>query len=68
MEQDEKAKAVANQRRAAATSDTLGPGTSGHTIAGAAYRGMEVAARTGAPSPEERGFSNNPKPGNKNEP
>jgi hypothetical protein len=68
QERESEKAAVQHQEQAAATSDTLGPGTAGHTISGAAYRGMEVAARTGAPSPEERGFSNDPKPGNKNEP
>lgn len=38
--------------------DTLGPGTAGQTISGAAYRGHEVAANTGVPMAEERGFPN----------
>lgn len=65
---DQERESVRKQKQAATISDNLGPGTVGHTTSGAAYRGMEVAAHTGAPSPEERGFSNNPKPGNKNEP
>lgn len=48
--------AVERQRRAARETDTLGPGTAGHTTSGAAYRGHEVAANTGAPSPAEIGF------------
>jgi hypothetical protein len=47
---------VAAAQRAAAHTDTLGPGTAGHTISGAAYRGTEVAAHTGASSPAEPGF------------
>lgn len=48
--------AVANRRRAARSTSQLGPGTSGHTTGGAAYRGMEVAADTGAASPADPGF------------
>ncbi len=47
---------MANQRAAARQSDQLGPGTAGRTISGAAYRGMEVAAHTGQPSPADPGF------------
>lgn len=49
--------AVAKQRQAAAETSWLGPGTAGHTISGAAYRGHEVAAHIGAPSPASPGFS-----------
>jgi hypothetical protein len=48
--------AVAEQRMAASETDFLGPGTSGYTTSGAAYRGHEIAARTGAPSPADPGF------------
>lgn len=54
----EAAEAAKKAEYAATHTDSLGPGTSGHTISGAAYRGMEVASNTGAPSPDERGFSN----------
>lgn len=36
---------------------TLGPGVSGYTTTGAAYRGKEVAANHGLPGPAEQGFS-----------
>lgn len=35
---------------------TLGPGVSGYTTSGAAYRGKEVAANRGIPGPAEQGF------------
>lgn len=44
------------RRRMATGMDTLGPGTAGHTTSGAAYRGHEVAANTGAPHPAEPGL------------
>lgn len=50
--------AVERAKAAAAQTDNLGPGTAGHTTSGAAYRGMEVASQTGAPTPAERGFPN----------
>lgn len=50
--------AVEKNRAAASRTDDLGPGTAGHTISGAAYRGMEVADNTGEATPAERGFSN----------
>lgn len=43
--------------------DTLGPGTAGRTISGAAYRGHEVAAHEGLPMAEERGFPNRARDG-----
>lgn len=43
--------------------DTLGPGTAGHTISGAAYRGHEVAEHEGVPMAEERGFPNRARDG-----
>lgn len=49
-------KAVQNRRRAARRTDELGPGTAGYTTSGAAYRGMEVAADRGVPSPADPGF------------
>lgn len=55
-ENSAEAQAVESRRRAAQETDPLGPGTAGHTISGAAYRGMEVAADTGAPSPADPGF------------
>ncbi|MEW8978270.1 MAG: hypothetical protein AB2385_07675 [Symbiobacterium sp.] len=48
--------AVEKRRRAARETSALGPGTVGYTSSGAAYRGMEVAAGTGAPSPADPGF------------
>jgi len=48
--------AVEKQRRAAQKSNPLGPGTAGYTTSGAAYRGVEVAAATGAPTPADPGF------------
>lgn len=50
------AEAVESRRQAARETDQLGPGTAGYTISGAAYRGMEVAADTGSPSPADPGF------------
>lgn len=50
------AEAVESRQRAARETDQLGPGTAGKTISGAAYRGMEVAADEGAPSPADPGF------------
>jgi hypothetical protein len=47
---------VERRERAASQTSTLGPGTVGHTISGAAYRGQEIAADIGAPSPAEPGF------------
>ncbi|MBP2018772.1 hypothetical protein J2Z79_002187 [Symbiobacterium terraclitae] len=49
-------KAVEERRRAVRASHPLGPGTAGRTTSGAAYRGMEVAAATGEPSPADPGF------------
>lgn len=46
----ERAMAAAHQ------SSTLGPGTAGHTMTGAAYRGQEVASNIGAAPPAEPGF------------
>lgn len=45
--------------RAATKTDTLGPGVSGFTSSGAAYRSREIASQIGAPSPAETGFTNN---------
>jgi|GEM_PF-5002516 len=49
-------RSMANQREAARQTSELGPGTAGMTTSGAAYRGMEVAAHTGQPSPADPGF------------
>ncbi|HWI62543.1 MAG TPA: hypothetical protein VNT75_11930 [Symbiobacteriaceae bacterium] len=48
--------AVEQAQAAAEQSTALGPGTSGHTTTGAAYRGREVASNAGAPTPAEPGF------------
>ncbi|HYF94921.1 MAG TPA: hypothetical protein VD969_22125 [Symbiobacteriaceae bacterium] len=48
--------AVERAAAAAGQSGSLGPGTAGHTISGAAYRGREVAGNDGAPTPAEPGF------------
>jgi hypothetical protein len=59
VDNDIKAGRQAVERAAAAReSSPLGPGTAGHTIAGAAYRGQEVAVSTGSPGPAEPGFTN----------
>jgi hypothetical protein len=55
-ENQDEAKAVRSRKEAASATDPLGPGTAGYTTSGAAYRGMEVAADTGAPSPADPGF------------
>lgn len=55
-ETQDQAEAVESRRQAAQQTDALGPGTAGFTISGAAYRGMEVAADTGNPSPADPGF------------
>lgn len=55
---ENKDEAVARARQAMAQTSDLGPGTAGYTTSGTAYRGMEIAAATGQPSPEDRGFSN----------
>jgi|GEM_PF-1875394 len=48
--------AVKQSQRTAQQSSTLGPGTAGHTISGAAYRGKEVADNRGEARPREIGF------------
>jgi hypothetical protein len=54
--------AVAKARIAAALPNSpTGPGTSGYTTSGAAYRGPEVAESLGVPGPDERGFANDRK-------
>lgn len=50
------ARAVARARHSAPRTSPLGPGTSGHTTTGAAYRGQEVAEKSGQPAPAEPGF------------
>lgn len=50
--------AVERAAKAAEAVDTLGPGTAGQTTSGAAYRGREVAANTGAPHPADPGLPN----------
>lgn len=56
FENANEARAVESRRQAARQTDQLGPGTAGFTMSGAAYRGMEVAADTGKPSPADPGF------------
>jgi hypothetical protein len=56
FENEDEARAVESRRQAARQTDQLGPGTAGYTMSGAAYRGMEVAADTGKPSPADPGF------------
>jgi len=51
-------KAVQQAAEAAENESALGPGTAGNTISGAAYRGQEVAAKTGEPHPADPGFAN----------
>jgi hypothetical protein len=51
--------AVKDARFAANHADNLGPGTSGYTTSGAAYRGREVASSMGEPTPAEPGFTSN---------
>lgn len=55
---EQKDEAVQRARQAMEQTSDLGPGTAGYTTSGAAYRGMEIAADTGQPSPADRGFSN----------
>ncbi|MFZ5815910.1 MAG: hypothetical protein ACOY93_11475 [Bacillota bacterium] len=50
------ADAVERRRQAAGETGQRGPGTAGYTTSGAAYRGMEIAAATGRPSPADPGF------------
>lgn len=57
MVQREENEAVQRARRSAPETSQLGPGTAGHTITGAAYRGQEVAGNTGSPAPAEPGFT-----------
>lgn len=59
MAEQERDAEVQRARAAARESDWLGPGTAGQTTSGAAYRGQEVAAQRGVPSPADPGFTQN---------